>query len=258
MHPLVNIALRAGRDAAGVLAQQSERLDRIRLVETEAGQQVTSVEAEADKSLLYHIRGAYPKHNVNSRISGEHNGTPGEPTWHLDPVIGMDNLLHGFPAFGVALAIEINKKVNHAAVLFPTLQEEFTASRGSGAQLNARRLRVRNGDDLKNTLIGVDPADLDAVLLIGLISELIDKGGQFRALGDTSLDILQVAAGRYSGGWGKASSGPGLQASLLVLQEAGGIAGTPTGRPSPGADDELLFANPKLLKQLLKLRSQFN
>ena len=170
----------------------------------------------------------------------------------------MDNLLHGFPAFGVALAIEINKKVNHAAVLFPTLQEEFTASRGSGAQLNARRLRVRNGDDLKNTLIGVDPADLDAVLLIGLISELIDKGGQFRALGDTSLDILQVAAGRYSGGWGKASSGPGLRASLLVLQEAGGIAGTPTGRPSPGADDELLFANPKLLKQLLKLRSQFN
>ena len=176
----------------------------------------------------------------------------------MDPVIGVDNLLHGFPAFGVALAIEINNKVNHAAVLFPILQEEFTASKGSGAQLNARRLRVRTGDELKNTLIGVDPADLDAVLLIGLISELIDKGGQFRALGDTSLDILQVAAGRYSGGWGKASSGPGLQAALLVLQEAGGIAGTPSGRPSPGADDELLFANPKLLKQLLKLRSQFN
>ena len=258
MHPLVNIALRAGRDAAGVLAQQSERLDRIRVVETEAGRQVTSVEADADKSLLYHIRGAYPNHNFNSRISGEHRGTPGEPTWHLDPAIGMDNLLHGFPAFGVALAIEINNKVNHAAVLFPILQEEFTASRGSGAQLNARRLRVQTGDELKNTLIGVNPADLDAVLLIGLISELIDKGGQFRALGDTSLEILQVAAGRYSGGWGKASSGPGLQAALLVLQEAGGIVGTPNGRPSPGAGDELLFANPKLLKQLLKLRSQFN
>ena len=71
MHPLVNIALRAGRDAAGVLAQQSERLDRIRAVETEAGQQVTSVEADADKSLLYHIRSAYPNHHVNSRISGE-------------------------------------------------------------------------------------------------------------------------------------------------------------------------------------------
>ena len=183
MHPLVNIALRAGRDAAGVLAQQSERLDRIRLVETEAGQQVTSVEAEADKSLLYHIRGAYPKHNVNSRISGEHPGKPEEPTWHLDPVIGMDNLLHGFSAFGVALAIEINKKVNHAAVLFPSLQEEFTASRGSGAQLNARRLRVRNGDELKNTLIGVNPTDLDSTLLTGLIRELIGKEGQFRALG---------------------------------------------------------------------------
>ena len=85
MHPLVNIALRAGRDAAGVLAQQSERLDRIRAVETEAGQQVTSVEADADKSLLYHIRAAYPNHHVNSRISGEHPGKPGEPTWHLDP-----------------------------------------------------------------------------------------------------------------------------------------------------------------------------
>ena len=258
MHPLVNITLRAGRDAAGVLAQQSERLDRIRMVETEAGQQVTSVEADADKSLLYHIRGAYPNHNVNSRISGEHPGKLGEPTWHLDPAVGMDNLLRGFPAFGVALAIEIKNKVNHAAVLFPILQEEFTASRGSGAQLNARRLRVRTGDELKNTLIGVNPADIDAVLLTDLIRELIDKEGQFRALGDTTLDILQVAAGRYSGGWAKASSGPGLQAALLVLQEAGGIAGTHTGRPSPGADDELLFANPKLLKQLLRLRNQIN
>ena len=258
MHPLVNITLRAGRDAAGILAQQSGRLDRIRVVETEVGRQVTSVEADADKSLLYHIRGAYPNHNVNSRISGEHPGTPGEPTWHLDPAVGMENLAHGFPAFGVALAIEIHKKVNHAAVLLPILQEEFTASRGSGAQLNARRLRAGTGDELKGTLIGVNPTDLDAVPLIGLISELVDKGGQFRALGDTSLEILQVAAGRYSGGWGKASSGPGLQAALLVLQEAGGIVGTPTGRPSPGAGDELLFANPKLLKQLLKLRSQFN
>jgi len=258
MHPLVNIALRAGRDAAGVLAQQSERLDRIRVVETEAGQQVTSVEADADKSLLYHIRAAYPNHHINSRISGEHPGKSGEPTWHLDPAIGMDNLLYGFPAFGVAVAIEINNKINHAAVLFPVLQEEFTASRGSGAQLNARRLRVRTGDELKNALIGVNPADLDAALLTALIRELIGKEGQFRSLGDTTLDILQVAAGRYSGGWGRASSGPGLQAALLVLQEAGGLAGTHTGRPSPGADDELLFANPKLLKQLLKLRSQFN
>ena len=124
--------------------------------------------------------------------------------------------------------------------------------------MNAKRLRVRTGAELKNALIGVNPADLDAALLTALIRELIGKEGQFRALGDTTLDILQVAAGRYSGGWGRASSGPGLQAALLVLQEAGGLAGTPTGRPSPVADDELLFANPKLLKQLLKLRSQFN
>ena len=107
-------------------------------------------------------------------------------------------------------------------------------------------------------MIGVNPADIDAALLADLIRELIDKEGQFRALGDTTLDILQVAAGRYSGGWGRASSGPGLQAALLILQEAGGIAGTHTGRPSPGADDELLFANPKLLKQLLRLRSQIS
>ena len=257
MHPLVNIALRAGRDAAGVLAQQSERLDRIRAVETEAGQQVTSVEADANKSLLYHIRAAYPNH-PSIPASPESTPAAGEPTWHLDPAIGMDNLLYGFPAFGVAIAIEINSKINHAAVLLPVLQEEFTASRGSGAQLNARRLRVRTEAELNNALIGVNPADLDAALLTALIRELIGKEVQFRALGDTTLDILQVAAGRYSGGWGRASSGPGLQAALLVLQEAGGLAGTPTGRPSPVADDELLFANPKLLKQLLKLRSQFN
>ena len=258
MHPLINIALRAVRDAAGVLAQQSARPDRIRVVETEAGQQVASVEADADKSLLYHIRSAYPNHRVNSRISGEHPGKTGEPTWHLDPAIGLDNLLYGFPAFGVAVAIELNNKINHAAVICPILQEEFTASRGSGAQLNARRLRVRTEDDIKNALIGVNAADLDAAVLTGLIRELMNKEGQIRALGDTTLDILQVAAGRYSGGWGRASSKHGLPAALLVLQEAGGIVGTQSGKPSPSACDELLFANPKLLKQLLKLRSQFS
>ncbi|MBK51003.1 MAG: hypothetical protein CMQ45_01295 [Gammaproteobacteria bacterium] len=258
MHPLVNIALRAGRDAAGLLAQQSERLDRIRIVETEAGRKITSVEADADKSMLYHIRSAYPGHNINSRISGEHTGGQGEPIWHLDPAIGFANFLHGFPAFGVAIAIELNKQVCHATIVFPILQEEFTCSRGNGAQLNARRLRVQSGDELKNTLIGVNPDELDAALLAGLISELRNKEGQFRALGDTTLDILQVAAGRYNGGWGRASSEPALRAALLVLREAGGIAGTHSGRPSPGADDELLFANPKLLKQLLKLRNKFN
>ena len=258
MHPLVNIALRAGRDAAGVLAQQSERLDRIRIVETEAGQQVASVEADADKSMSYHIRSAYPDHNISSRISGKHIGRPGEPTWHLDPAVGFANFLHGFPVFGVALAIEVNNQVCHATIIFPILQEEFTCSRGNGAQLNARRLRVQTGDELKNTLIGVNPDDLDAALLTGLLRELMDKGGQIRSLGDTTLDILQVAAGRFSGGWGRASSEQALQAALLVLQEAGGIAGTHTGSPSPSVDDEMLFGNPRLLKQLFKLRSQFN
>ena len=256
MHPLVNIALRAGRDAAGVLAQQSERLDRIRVVQDAEGKEVTSVEVDADKSLLYHIQNAYPQHHIESRVSGSHSGKPGEPRWLLEPALGLANLVSGFHAFGIAIAIEINGQVAHAAVICPLLQEEFTASRGAGAQLNSRRLRVNPSDDLEGALVGIDPTDLEPGLLASVQTNLLQQDCSIRMLGETSLDLLQVAAGRYRAGWGRPSSEAGLQAAALILQEAGGICGTETGNPALAAGNELLFANPKVFKQLVKLRNQ--
>lgn len=256
MHPLVTIALRAGRDAADVLAQQSQRLDRIQVVQDAEGKDVTSVEVDADKSLLYHIQNAYPNHSIESRISGTQTGKPGEPKWLLEPLVGATNLLNGFHAFGVAIAIEVNEKLTHAAVICPLLNEEFTATRGAGAQLNSRRLRVSPSDDLRDALIGIDPTDLEPGLLASMQTSLHRAGCTARMLGETTLDLLQVAAGRYRAGWGLPTSPAGLHAGALILQEAGGICGTESGSPALAAGKELLFANPKIFKQLVKMRSQ--
>ena len=256
MHPLVTIALRAGRDAADVLAQQSQRLDRIQVVQDAEGKDVTSVEVDADKSLLYHIQNAYPNHSIESRISGVQSGKPGEPKWLLEPAVGSTNLLNGFHAFGVAIAIEVNEQLSHAVVICPLLNEEFTATRGAGAQLNSRRLRVSPSDELRGALIGIDPTDLDPILLSGIQTTLLQAGCTPRMLGETTLDLLQVAAGRYRAGWGLPTSPAGLHAAALILQEAGGICGTESGSPALAAGKELLFANPRIFKQLVKIRHQ--
>ena len=256
MHPLVTIALRASRDAADVLAQQSLRLDRIQVVQDIEGKDVTSIEVDADKSLRYHIQNAYPNHSIESRISGLKAGKPGEPRWLLEPAVGSTNLLHGFQAFGVAIAIEVNEQLSHAVVICPLLNEEFIATRGAGAQLNSRRLRVSPSDELSGALIGIDPIDLDPVLLADIQTTLLQAGCSPRMLGETTLDLLQVAAGRYRAGWGIPSSPAGLHAAALILQEAGGICGTETGSPAVAAGKELLFANPRIFKRLVKLRHQ--
>jgi len=256
MHPLVTIALRAGRDAADVLAQQSQRLDRIQVVHDAEGKDVTSVEVDADKSLLYHIQNAYPNHRIESRVSGVQSGKSGEPKWLLEPAVGSTNLLSGFHAFGVAIAIEVNEQLSHAVVICPLLNEEFTATRGAGAQLNSRRLRVSPSDELRGALIGIDPTDLDPVVLAGIQTTLLRAGCAPRMLGETTLDMLQVAAGRYRAGWGLPTSPAGLHAAALILQEAGGICGTESGSPALAAGKELLFANPRIFKQLAKIRHQ--
>ena len=129
-------------------------------------------------------------------------------------------------------------------------------ARGAGAQLNSRRLRVSPSDELRGALIGIDPTDLDPILLSGIQTTLLQAGCAPRMLGETTLDLLQVAAGRYRAGWGLPTSPAGLHAAALILQEAGGICGTESGSPALAAGKELLFANPRIFKQLVKIRHQ--
>jgi len=256
MHPLVNIALRAARDAGEALAHSIDRLDRIDILRDDGDQLLTSMDEQADKTLIYHLSKAYPDYGIVSRVSGLTGGASPTHRWLIDPVAGNRNFASGNSQFAVSVACEIDGRVAHAVLFNPLLREEFCASRGGGAQLNARRIRTGNRTELKNALIGLNPQRLDTERFLSLQRDLMATGASPRLSGCSALDMAYVACGRLSAGWCAGGADTDLACATLILQEAGGFVGDERGGPDTRNAREIVFGNPKLFRELVKIRAR--
>ncbi len=256
MHPMVTIALRAARDAAEAIALSSDRLDRVQVIDPSPSGFLTSMDQNSDKTVMYHLEKAYPGHSFHSRVSGFKQGTSEDVVWLIDPLLGNRNFAAGYTQFAVSIACQVNGIVKHAVVVCPLSGEEFVASRGDGAQLNSRRIRVSDRNDFSNALIGLNPEGLPTQAMIEFQKLLIERGALPRITGCTALDILSCASNRLLGGWAAAEDATALAAANLILQEAGGLMATDSGNPDFTSGKEVVFANPKFIKQLLKTRRE--
>ena len=255
MHPLINVALRAARDAAELLAQQVDRLDRVTVLDSSPNALLTSSDKDADRTILYHLQKAHPDHSFHSRVSGLTQGKDPHVLWLIDPVAGNGNFMRGLQGFLVSIACQVDGKLSHAVLIDPLLGEEFTASRGAGALLNSRRLRASTRDKLEGALLALEPP-LDSELLpdFGSFQQKLDSNGaRWRSFGCPTLDLLYTAAGRVDGGLAPNPGRLPLAAAALVLQESGGLLSNTAGSPDVSSGADLVFGNPKCLKLLLKL-----
>ena len=257
MHPMINIALKAARDAAEAIAHSSDRLDRIKVINDDPNSFLTSMDLDSDKTLQYHLLKAYPEHSIDSRATGLRAGIRKDIVWLIDPLIGNHNFARGYTQFAVSLACKIEGVIQHAAIVCPMTNEEFVASRGGGAQLNSRRLRVGKETELSvGALVGLNDESEDIETLLDLQRAVVDAGARVRISGCAALDIVSTAADRLQGGWAPNVSGAShsIDAAALILKEAGGLIGSELANPDYSSAQELLFANPKILKQMVKLR----
>lgn len=254
MHPLVNIALQAARDAAEALAHSSDRLDRIKIINDDSKNFLTSMDLEAEKTIIYHLEKSYPEHSFHSRASGLREGENKETIWLIDPLLGNRNFATGYTQFGVSIACQIKGLVQHAVIICPLLREEFIASRGTGARMNSHRIRVGNRTEIQGSLVSLNMDSIDSELALGMQKVVIDAGASPRISGCTALDMVQTAADRVQGGWAANEEKVNLAAARLILQEAGGLLGSELGNPDLNTAQELLFGNPKIFKQLSKFR----
>ena len=254
MHALVNIALRAARDAASAVAHSSDRLDRVEILDKDAGHYLTSMDVDADKTLLYHLAKAYPGHSIRSRVSGDHPGEDTSTVWLLNALAGNQNFAAGYTQFAVSIACQVNGKLEHAVIINPVTGEEFIASRGNGAQLNSRRIRVSAKTDLADTFIALDSDNLPEDDLARLQRSLLAEGARLRISGCATLDLLAVAAGRLHGGYCGAYNLVEDGAAKLILQEAGGFIGDSAGNPDIKSASQLVYGNQKIFKELVKLQ----
>ncbi len=168
MHPLLNIALQAAIDAAEAIAHSSDRLDRIKIINDDPDNFLTSMDLEAEKTIIYHLEKAHPEHSFHSRASGLREGTNKNTVWLIDPLIGNRNFATGYTQFGVSLACQIEGVVQHAIIVCPLLREEFIATRGAGARLNSHRIRVGNRNEIKGSLLGLNPDGLAQDVALGM------------------------------------------------------------------------------------------
>ena len=151
-HPIVNIAVQAARKAGEVILRSWDRVDSINIEQKQPNDFVTEVDKRAERIIIDTIHKAHPDHGILAEESGQY--AEGETMWIIDPLDGTRNFIHGFPHVAVSIGVQHAGRMEHAVIYDPIKKEIFTASRGRGAQLNNRRLRVSKSQRLELSLLG--------------------------------------------------------------------------------------------------------
>lgn len=258
MQPMLNIALRAARKAGELIARAADQLDAITVDEKGANDFVTEVDRGAEREIIYQLKKAYPDHAFLGEESGAGGTAGAEYRWIIDPLDGTTNFIRGIPHFAVSIACEYRGQIEHAVVLDPIRREEFTASRGRGAQLNGRRIRVSNRKGLDGALIGTGipfqsrnaqhiPAYMKS------LEAVVEKTAGVRRAGAAALDLAYVAAGRFDAFWEMNLQPWDIAAGSLLIREAGGLISDFNGGSDFLENGHVVCGNPKSFKALLQL-----
>ncbi|WP_370977948.1 inositol monophosphatase [Agaribacterium sp. ZY112] len=258
MEPMLNVALKAGRKAAEVLERAFERVDLIEIEEKGRNDFVSEVDRSSEKEVIYHLKKAYPDHKFIGEETGVTGNKDSEFEWIIDPLDGTTNFLHGIPHFAVSIACRYKGQIEHAVVIDPIKREEFTASRGRGASLNGRRIRVTNRLSLDGALIGTGiPFNGFALEHVDAFAECMkevaSKTAGIRRPGSAALDLAYVAAGRFDGFWEVNLNIWDIAGGVLLVREAGGMISDFRGGNSYLEKGHIVCASPKVFKPLLQI-----
>lgn len=258
MQPMVTMALRAARKAGEIIAQGYEQLDVIKVQKKEANDYVTEIDKAAERAIIATLKKAYPDHGFLGEETGHQPGTgEGEDyLWIIDPLDGTTNFIHGMPQFAVSIACQYRGRIEHAVVFDPMRLEEFTASRGQGAALNGRRIRVTNRTSLQGALLGTGFPFREGQLThmdnyMGMFRSLVGETAGIRRPGAASLDLAYVAAGRYDGFWEFGLNEWDMAAGCLLIQEAGGLVADFRGGHKHMEKGQVVCGAPKVFKEIL-------
>ncbi len=253
MQPILNIAIRAARSAGAHIVRQMERVDSLNVTAKGHNDFVSEVDRRAEQIIIDTIRKAHPEHGILAEESGQQGGD--ENVWIIDPLDGTTNFLHNFPHFAVSIALQHRSRINHAVIFDPVRQELFTASRGEGAQLDNRRIRVSRRSNLESALLGTgfpfrELSNLDAYL--STLQAFLPGCAGIRRAGSAALDLAYVAAGRLDGFWEFGLKRWDMAAGALLILEAGGFVSDALGGESYLDKGDIVAGNPKIAKKMLQ------
>ncbi|MDH5767091.1 MAG: inositol monophosphatase, partial [Gammaproteobacteria bacterium] len=204
MNPMLNIAIDAARSAGNVIIRNIDRIDRLTIEVKAQNDFVSQVDRKAEEVIIETLNKAYPDHSILAEETGQNDKSGSDYHWIIDPLDGTTNFLHGFPQFAVSIALKHKNRLEVAVVYDPVKNELFTATRGGGAMMNNRKLRVTPQKGMKGALLGTGfpfkhPQHLDTYL--ATFKALHPDAAGIRRAGSAALDLAYVAAGRLDGFW---------------------------------------------------------
>jgi len=251
---MLNIAVRAARKAGSIINRAALGGEGLKVRAKQANDFVTQVDQQAEEAIMGIVRNSYPEHGFHAEESGRTEGK-GEYVWIIDPLDGTTNFIHGFPQYCVSIGVQHRGSLAHAVIYDPLKNELFTASKGRGAFLNDRRIRVSKCLRLEEALVGTgfpfrEITRID--LYVRQLKNLMTGSSGVRRAGAAALDLAYVACGRLDAFWELGLSPWDMAAGALLIQEAGGLVGDLSGEGDYLEKGEVCAATPKVFPQLLE------
>ena len=252
---MLNTAVKAARKAGSIISRASVDLDKLTVRRKQQNDFVSEVDHAAEDAIISILRDAYPDHGFLGEESG-YKDRDAEYLWVIDPLDGTTNFLHGNPQYCVSIALLHKGTLNQAVVLDPNRNELFTATKGVGAYLNDRRIRVSKTDKLEDALMGTGFPFREIVNLedyIRMMRNVMKTCSGVRRPGAAALDLAWVACGRIDGFWEMGLSPWDMAAGALLIREAGGLVGDFAGEDRFLESGRIAASNGKIFAALLKL-----
>jgi len=252
MNPMLNIAIRAARAAGDIIIRQIDHVQDLPVIKKSRNDFVTEVDRQAELVIIETLHKSYPDHAILAEESGQQGDSP--YLWIIDPLDGTTNYLHGFPQYAVSIALQHRGELDQAVVYDPLRQELFTASRGEGAMLNNRRIRVSKQKHLEGALLGTgfpfkEQERLDKYL--DGFRVLFPMTAGIRRAGAASLDLAYVACGRLDGFWELGLKSWDMAAGALLIKEAGGLISDLDSKDTYLKSGDVVAANPEIHDEML-------
>lgn len=253
MQPMLNIAIRAARAAGDYISRQINNIPNLEIESKSTNDFVTQVDRQAEAKIIDILLKAYPDHSILAEESGASGS--GDYQWIIDPLDGTTNFLHGFPHFAVSIALAYQGRLQQAVIYDPVKQELFTASKGDGAELNNRRIRVTKALGVPGALVGTGfpfrqkhhfPAYQN------MFNEVFQQAADIRRAGSAALDLAYVAAGRLDGFWEIGLKPWDMAAGALIIREAGGLVGDFSGNENYMHTGNVVAGNPRIFADLIR------
>lgn len=254
MHPYLNTAIKAARKAGQIINRAAENVSHITVSQKGHADFVTEVDKMAEQAIITILQDAYPSH----AFLGEESGQLGqsEHQWIIDPLDGTTNFLHGFPMYSVSIALLSGGVLTQGVVFDPVRNDLYTATRGSGAYLNDRRIRVSSLDRFDRALIGTGfpfSTMLHQDRYLAVFREVMRQSAGIRRPGSAALDLAMVAAGRFDGFWELALKPWDIAAGCLLIQEAGGLVSDIEGEQDYLNSGHVVAGSPRIFAHLLRI-----